>query len=130
MDDDDIIILDENDDDLRNAVVVRSGRGRSRRTATSGARRPGRIIRTNGSRVRTVPRERERARFGDMDTGELVSTGLKVLTALEPLPAAPTAQGDAKTDLQNVITYQNNLAIHAKRVQQLNTIGEVIARLL
>jgi hypothetical protein len=69
------------------------------------------------------------SRFG-MTTGELIDTGLQILTALQPLPAAPTAQGDAGTDVENLVTYQSALWQHAKRDEQLRTLGNLLVRIL
>jgi hypothetical protein len=46
------------------------------------------------------------------------------------LPAAPTGQGDASTDLENLVTYQGALATHAKRDEQLRTLGNLLVRIL
>lgn len=69
------------------------------------------------------------SRFG-MTTGELIDTGLQILTAISPLPAAPTAQGDAGTDVENLVTYQGALWQHAKRDEQLRTLGNLLVRIL
>ena len=69
------------------------------------------------------------ARFG-MSTGELIDTAIQILAAIQPLPAAPTAQGDASTDLENLVTYQGALATHAKRDEQLRTLGTLLVRIL
>jgi hypothetical protein len=69
------------------------------------------------------------SRFG-MTTGELIDTGIQVLAAIQPLPAAPTAQGDAGVDVENLITYQGALWQHAKRDEQLRTLGGLLARIL
>jgi hypothetical protein len=69
------------------------------------------------------------ARFG-MTTGELIDTAIQILAAIQPLPAAPTGQGDAGTDLENLVTYQGALATHAKRDEQLRTLGNLLVRIL
>ena len=69
------------------------------------------------------------SRFG-MTTGELIDAGIQVLAAIQPLPAAPTAQGEAGTDVENMITYQSALAQHAKRDEQLRTLGNLLVRIL
>jgi hypothetical protein len=68
-------------------------------------------------------------RFG-MTTGELIDTGIQLLAAIQPLPAAPTAQGEAGTDVENLMTYQGALAQHAKRDEQLRTLGNLLVRIL
>ncbi len=69
------------------------------------------------------------SRFG-MTTGELIDTGIQVFAAIQALPAAPTAQGEAGVDVENLITYQGALWQHAKRDEQLRTLGGLLARVL
>lgn len=69
------------------------------------------------------------SRFG-MSTGELIDTAIQILAAITPLPAAPVAQGDASTDVDNLVTYQGALATHAKRDEQLRTLGNLLVRIL
>jgi hypothetical protein len=69
------------------------------------------------------------SRFG-MTTGELIDTGIQLLAAITPLPAAPTAQGEAGTDVENLMTYSGALAQHAKRDEQLRTLGNLLVRIL
>jgi hypothetical protein len=69
------------------------------------------------------------SRFG-MTTGELIDTGIQLLAAIQPLPAAPVAQGEAGIDVENLVTYQTALATHAKRDEQLRTLGNLLVRIL
>ncbi len=69
------------------------------------------------------------SRFG-MSTGELIDTAIQVLAAIQPLPTAPMAQGDAGIDVENLVTYQGALATHAKRDEQLRTLGSLLVRIL
>jgi len=69
------------------------------------------------------------SRFG-MTSGELIDTGIQLLAAIIPLPGAPTAQGEAITDVENLVTYQGALAQHAKRDEQLRTLGNLLVRIL
>ncbi len=69
------------------------------------------------------------ARFG-LTTGELIDTGIQLLAAIQPLPAAPVAQGEAGIDVENLVTYQTALATHAKRDEQLRTLGNLLVRIL
>jgi hypothetical protein len=69
------------------------------------------------------------SRFG-MSTGELIDTGIQILAAITPLPAAPVAQGEAGVDVENLVTYQTALATHAKRDEQLRTLGNLLVRIL
>jgi len=69
------------------------------------------------------------SRFG-MTTGELIDMGIQLLAAIQSLPAAPTAQGEVSTDVENLLTYQSALWQHAKRDEQLRTVGGLVARIL
>lgn len=69
------------------------------------------------------------SRFG-MTTGELIDTGIQLLTAITPLPAAPTSQGDAGIDVENLLTYEAALWQAAKRDEQLRTLGGLLVRIL
>ena len=75
------------------------------------------------------PQDSFASRFG-MTTGELIDTGIQLLTAITPLPAAPVAQGETATDVDNLITYQGALWQHAKRDEQLRTLGGLLVRIL
>lgn len=69
------------------------------------------------------------SRFG-LTTGELIDTGIQLLAAILPLPAAPVAQGESTTDIENMVTYQGALASHAKRDEQFRTVGNLLVRIL
>ncbi|MCW5801772.1 MAG: hypothetical protein KIT31_05250 [Deltaproteobacteria bacterium] len=69
------------------------------------------------------------SRFG-MSMGELIDAGIQILAAIQSLPAAPTAQGDVPVDLENLLTYQSALWSHAKRDEQLRTLGGLLTRIL
>lgn len=70
------------------------------------------------------------AGLAGMTTAELVEVGAQLLAAIQPLPGAPTAQGDMETDVENLVIYQTALATHAKRDEQLRTLGGLLGRLL
>ena len=141
--DQDVIYID---DDERNAVRRRPGPGwsprpRSPRTVVvpPGASRP-MVIQSGGSAPAYgypqpqvfYPQQQPASfasRFG-MTTGELVDTGIQLLAAIQPLPAAPVAQGEAGIDVENLVTYQGALAQHAKRDEQLRTLGNLLVRIL
>lgn len=76
-----------------------------------------------------APQDSFSSRFG-MTTGELIDTGIQILTAITPLPAAPVAQGDSPIDIDNLVTYQGALWQHAKRDEQLRTLGGLLVRIL
>jgi hypothetical protein len=75
------------------------------------------------------PQDSFASRFG-MSTGELIDTGIQLLTAITPLPAAPTSQGETGIDVENLMTYQSALWQHAKRDEQLRTLGGLLVRIL
>jgi len=65
-----------------------------------------------------------------MSTGELIDTAIQILAAIRPLPSAPVAQGESGIDVENLVTYQDALATHAKRDEQLRTLGTLLVRIL
>ena len=69
------------------------------------------------------------SRFG-MSTGELIDTAIQIFSAIQPLPGAPTAQGEPGTDVENLVIYQTALASHAKLDEQLRTLGNLLVRIL
>ena len=68
--------------------------------------------------------------FAGMSNAELVELAALALTALQPLPEAPKAQGDVETDVENLVIYQTHLAGHAKQVDRIRTAAELFARLM
>lgn len=150
--------FDDDFDDLRNATVIRRGgsrRGRSRRTGGSRSGRSGRgggflpstegVLRRRRAPeptsavlrarpVETVQVERVQAQpsgpsLANLSTGEIIDTAAQGLAALTPLPQPPTATGDGQTDVENMIRYQRALAQHAKRDEQIRTIGSIAKNL-
>lgn len=69
-------------------------------------------------------------RILDMPAGEVLALAAQAFAALQPLPNAPSAIGKADDDAANLVTYQAALANHAKRDEQLRTIGALLAKLL
>jgi hypothetical protein len=141
------------DDDGRNARPLVQD---NRRPVTAGAFRPGTgimvppstrptLVRTTGTALRpsyapsyapaptTVYYQSapaQAAGLAGMTVAELVDVGAQVLAALQPLPGAPVAAGDIETDVENLVIYQGALATHAKRDEQLRTLGGLLGRLL
>lgn len=68
--------------------------------------------------------------LGGFSIGQIVDIAAQVLAALAPLPAAPVATSDASTDVGNLILYQSAITQHAKRDEQLRTLGSVISKLV
>lgn len=68
--------------------------------------------------------------LGKLTTGQIVDMIAQVWAALQSLPAGPVATGEASTDVGNLILYQGALAQHAKRDEQVRTLGSLVARLV
>lgn len=128
------------DDDVRNAP---------RRPSTDhrGPGRPGRVFVGSAPPVRPRPAVVARpARmveaqpqtlvtaksgpFANVTTGQLVELATMVIAAIMPLPAAPVVQGEPKTDMTNQLAYTSALALHAKRDEQLRTVGALVGKLV
>ena len=146
MDEYDVIYLDDDERNARATLVDRRKAGGSGRVVVGG-RRPGgssvvvppsrrpTVIHSGGGRPRAQPvviqeEAAPKKLFGDLTTGELVELAAQILAAIQPLPAAPTAAGEVETDVENLVIYQTALATHAKRDEQLRTLGGLIGRLL
>jgi hypothetical protein len=65
---------------------------------------------------------------GGLKLGMILDAAAQALAAMSGLPAAPTASEDGRTNAQNLVKYQEALAQHAKRDEQIRTIG-ALARL-
>jgi hypothetical protein len=74
--------------------------------------------------------QRPTRRIADLPTGEVLALAAQAFAALQSLPAAPAPIGSTETDVANLITYQSALAQHAKRDEQLRTVGSLLAKLL
>jgi len=133
MDETELIFID---DDERNARSTRTDH------RTSGGKGPFRpppsrvVVRTPG-RTPVVLREQAataepepKRMLGNLTAGEAVEVGSQILAAIQPLPIAPVATGKVETDVENLMLYQNALALHAKRDEQLRTIGSLVGKLL
>jgi hypothetical protein len=68
--------------------------------------------------------------LGKLTTGQIVEMIAQIFAALQSLPGAPVATKDAATDVGNLILFQNALAQHAKRDEQVRTLGSLVARLV
>ncbi len=140
MDEYEVIYLD---DDERNAVKdhrrATTRRHGGRRVVVPASNRPT-VVRYGGSREATVDRptaqvvvqqpQAMRSGLAGFTTGELIELAAQLLAAIQPLPGAPTAQGHVETDVENLVVYQTALATHAKRDEQLRTLGGLLGRLL
>jgi hypothetical protein len=68
--------------------------------------------------------------FGKLTTGQVIEMVAQLFAALQPLPGAPTATGETSTDVCNSLLYQTALAQHAKRDEQVRTLGAIVSRLV
>jgi hypothetical protein len=67
--------------------------------------------------------------LGRLPLAQLVEIAAQVFAALQALPPAPSPTSETATDVHNLITYQSALAAHAKRDEQVRTLGNLVARL-
>lgn len=146
MDDYDVIYLDDDERNARATSIDRRKTGGGR--VAVGGRRPGgssvvvppsrrpTVIHSGGGRTsdrRAVVIQEEpqqRKLLGDLTTGEIVEIAAQILAAIQPLPGAPTAAGEVETDVENLVIYQTALATHAKRDEQLRTLGSLLGKIL
>jgi hypothetical protein len=68
--------------------------------------------------------------LGRLTTGQLIDVVAQIFVALMPLPTQPVATSDVSTDVGNSILYQAALATHAKRDEQVRTLGGLISKLV
>jgi hypothetical protein len=68
--------------------------------------------------------------FGKLTTGQVIELVAGLFAMLQPLPAAPVATRDAATDISNLILYQGAIAQHAKRDEQVRTLGGLVGKVL
>jgi hypothetical protein len=68
--------------------------------------------------------------FGKLTVGEVIEMVAQLFAALQALPSAPVPTRSADTDAGNLILFQDALAKHAKRDEQVRTVGSLVARLI
>jgi hypothetical protein len=71
-----------------------------------------------------------RTYFGGLALGQIIEMATQALAALQPLPAAPVGTKEVVQDVGNLVLYQSALASHAKRDEQLRTLGSLISALV
>ena len=76
------------------------------------------------------PQSTAAALFGKLTTGQIVEMVAQAFAALQSLPGAPVATRETSTDIANLILFQNALAQHAKRDEQVRTLGSLVAKLV
>jgi hypothetical protein len=67
--------------------------------------------------------------LGRLTIAQLIEIAAQVFAALQTLPPPPTPQRDTETNVANLILYQTALAQHAKRDEQVRTLGSLVSRL-
>ncbi len=65
---------------------------------------------------------------GSLKLGLILDVVAQGLAAMASLPTAPSMTGEGRTDAVNMVKYQEALAQHAKRDEQIRTVG-ALARL-
>lgn len=70
------------------------------------------------------------ALFGRLTTGQIIEMIAQGFAALQTLPGAPVSTRDLETDVANLVLYQGALASHAKRDEQVRTLGSLVAKLV
>jgi len=68
--------------------------------------------------------------FGGFTLGQIIEIAAQALAAFQPLPAAPVATAEVVKDVGNLVLYQTAIAQHAKRDEQLRTLGSLISKLV
>ena len=111
MDEFDVIYLDDDERNARASVI--DSRGRPNRRPPQGQ-----------------PPQSKLGGLGNLTTGEIIELAAQLLAAIQPLPGAPSGVGDVETDVENLVIYQTALATHAKRDEQLRTLGSLLAKVL
>lgn len=68
--------------------------------------------------------------FGKLTTGQVVEMVASLFAMLQPLPAAPVATRETSIDVSNLIMYQAAIAQHAKRDEQVRTLGSLVGKVV
>lgn len=69
------------------------------------------------------------ALLGRLTISQLIEIAAQAFAALQSLPPAPNPQQETSTNVQNMIVYQRALAEHAKRDEQIRTLGALVGKL-
>ncbi len=122
----DVDFDDDDDDDVYYRNARRPVPRRSTRRST-GRRRSSRAVMVRPVTTAEAPQARSPIvhKYGQLKWGLIADAGAKALAAIQPLPGAPTMSGDATKNMQNLADYHEALAQHAKRSQQLTTLGSI-----
>jgi len=126
-----IIDVDFDEDEDEDEYYHRNARFRPRAPRRSGRRGRGRpsqtvVVRRPAAAVAApVARSPIVHKYGNLKWGLIADAGAKALAAIQPLPGAPNMGSDATKNLQFLADYHQSLAEHAKRSQQLTTLGSI-----
>lgn len=116
--------FDDDDDDMyyRNARRPVPRRSTGRRSSSRS-----RAVMVRPVTTATAPQARSPIvhKYGQLKWGLIADAGAKAIAAIQPLPGAPTMSSDATKNMQNLADYHEALAQHAKRSQQLTTLGSI-----
>jgi hypothetical protein len=69
------------------------------------------------------------ALLGRLTITQIIEIAAQAFAALQSLPPAPNPERDTETNTANMILYQTALAQHAKRDEQIRTLGSLVAKL-
>lgn len=69
------------------------------------------------------------ALLGRLTITQIVEIAAQAFAALQSLPPPPNPAEETATNVQNLILYQTALAQHAKRDEQIRTLGALVAKL-
>jgi hypothetical protein len=70
------------------------------------------------------------ALFGRLTTGQIIEMIAQGFAALQSLPTAPVSTRELETDIANLVLYQGAIASHAKRDEQVRTLGSLVSKLV
>jgi hypothetical protein len=68
--------------------------------------------------------------LGGLTIGQILEMLAQTIAALQPLPSPPVGTRDIEKDMGNLVLYQAAVAQHAKRDEQLRTIGSLVGKLV
>jgi hypothetical protein len=77
-----------------------------------------------------TPQSQVATLFGKLTTGQVIEMVAALFAMLQPLPSAPVATRETSIDVSNLMLYQGALAQHAKRDEQVRTLGSLVGKVL
>ena len=76
------------------------------------------------------PQSTAAALFGKLTTGQIVEMVAQVVRGVADAPRSACRDSRDATDIANLILFQSALAQHAKRDEQVRTLGSLVAKLV